>query len=405
MDAMLDEAPCGFLVFTAEGAISSINRTMAHWLGYGLTDLKGKKLESLMSIASRIFYQTHFFPLLALHGRAEEIFMNLIAKDGAQLPVLVNAKRVDDEGCTSYHCALMLVHQRKKFEGELVRARELAQDALAQNVELQTATRALEESRRDLDQRLTRLSVMNKDLAQFSKVISHDMQEPVRKMAIFTDIILRESTSSDSNNIRYAAGRVHAANIRMQRLIECLNQFVSIDTDMQQMQPCELNTIVELARRQVLARPESGDIRITGSGLPIVHGRCEQLQLLFYHLMLNAAQARNPGTSTTHIHITADIVPQNSYRSMESSYHYVDFVRISITDDGQGFSPEYNEYVFQLFKKLNQNETGLGFGLALCRKIADSHHGSISVHAEPGRGATFTLLLPMAVPELPRCNV
>ncbi len=395
MDALLDNAPCGFLVFADKGIITAANRTIAGWLGFEVAELVGRKLETLMSVAGRIFYQTHFFPLLALHGSAEEIFMTLNRKDRTLLPILVNARRQDDGANGEYHCVLMPVHQRKKFEGELLQARKSAEEALLQNVHLQAVTRELEESKIDLDQRVTRLSVMNEDLAKFSKVISHDMQEPVRKMAIFTDVMLHEAGLSDSGRIRHAAARVSAASLRMQRLIMCLEQYVSIDTDTQPAEPCNLTALLEAARAQAAGEPGAEDIRITAGNLPVISGHCDQLQLMFCHLITNAVQAKKPGVLATEIHVTADVIQQNSFRSIQGKYRYVDFVRLSFSDNGRGFAPEYSEYVFQLFKKVDQEGAGLGFGLALCRKIVAHHYGAISAKPEPGKGASFTVLLPV----------
>ncbi|MBD0325153.1 MAG: PAS domain-containing protein, partial [Pyrinomonadaceae bacterium] len=98
MDDLLNTAPCGFLSFSDDGVILIVNSTLLESLGYALRELQGKNFESFLPVASRIFYQTHFFPLLKLHGKAEEIYLSLRANSGAEVPVLVNAvRRVRDE--------------------------------------------------------------------------------------------------------------------------------------------------------------------------------------------------------------------------------------------------------------------------------------------------------------------
>ena len=118
MDVLLDEAPCGFLIFNDEGVITQANKTLEIWLGFTSGELIGNKLESLLSIAGRIFYQTHFFPLLKLHGKAEEIFLTLRSKALDDVPVLVNATRREHNNETLNHCVLLPVYQRKKYEEE-----------------------------------------------------------------------------------------------------------------------------------------------------------------------------------------------------------------------------------------------------------------------------------------------
>ena len=193
MDVLLDEAPCGFLIFNDEGVITQANKTLEIWLGFTSGELIGNKLESLLSIAGRIFYQTHFFPLLKLHGKAEEIFLTLRSKALDDVPVLVNATRREHNNVTQNHCVLLPVYQRKKYEEELLNARRTAEQALNNNERLLKATEELEHSKQELDRQVTRLSWINEDLVEFSHVISHDIQEPIRKIAMFSDMIDREN--------------------------------------------------------------------------------------------------------------------------------------------------------------------------------------------------------------------
>jgi sigma-B regulation protein RsbU (phosphoserine phosphatase) len=90
-----------------------------------------------------------------------------------------------------------------------------------------------------------------------------------------------------------------------------------------------------------------------------------------------------------------DIIQQNSYSAIRGKYRYMDFVRITYTDNGIGFDNQYSDYIFRLFKKINTDSEGIGFGLALAKKIVEFHHGSISAQGNRGVGATFTILLPL----------
>src|SRR5688500_7047748 len=90
VDPLLDAAPCGFVSFGDDGAIALVNRTLLELLGYERDELLGRHVETILTIAGRIFYQTHLFPLLTLHGRAEEIFLLLRPKGGGEVGALVN---------------------------------------------------------------------------------------------------------------------------------------------------------------------------------------------------------------------------------------------------------------------------------------------------------------------------
>ncbi|MCW3088102.1 MAG: putative regulatory protein, partial [Sediminibacterium sp.] len=186
----LDTAPCGFLIFSDEGIVLSVNHTLVKLLDYSNVDeITGKHMESLLTIAGRIFYQTHFFPLVKMHGEAREIFFTLRTKAGEDLPVVCNVTRKEKDGAHRNHCILLPVAERGKYEAELLTARRVAEEALEKNTLLTDVKKELEENSMDLDRRIGRLQNINADILQFSKLISHDLQEPIRKIAVFADKI------------------------------------------------------------------------------------------------------------------------------------------------------------------------------------------------------------------------
>src|SRR5690242_11004393 len=132
LDPLLDDAPCGFVSFADDGSVRALNRTLADLLGFDRKELMGRHVESILSIGAKIFYQTHFFPLLRLHGHAEEIFMLLRAKSGDDVAVLVNAVRRQRASEWVTDCVLVRVRERQKFEDALLRAKKAADEARAQ---------------------------------------------------------------------------------------------------------------------------------------------------------------------------------------------------------------------------------------------------------------------------------
>src|SRR4051812_17461712 len=104
LDDLLDDAPCGFVSFSDDGTVQHINSTLLLRLGYARGEVRGRRIESLLGVGSKIFYQTHFFPLLKLHEHAEEIFMLLRAKDGEDVAMLCNAVRRERSDVTMIDC-------------------------------------------------------------------------------------------------------------------------------------------------------------------------------------------------------------------------------------------------------------------------------------------------------------
>jgi PAS domain S-box-containing protein len=129
MDSLLDSAPCGFLSFSDDGVIIAANKTLLAWLGYSPDAVTGKHIETLLPIASRIFYQTHFFPLLKLTGNVEEVYFAIRTAEGGELPVLVNALRRERNQTAVNDCVFIVVRQRSQFEDEILNARRMAEEA------------------------------------------------------------------------------------------------------------------------------------------------------------------------------------------------------------------------------------------------------------------------------------
>jgi PAS domain S-box-containing protein len=129
MDELLNHAPCGFLAFADDGTILNVNATLLGWLGYDEGELLGRHVETVLPPGGRIFYQTHFFPLLKLHQRAEEVYLSLRSAGGEELPVLVNAARAERGGAAVNDCVFVPMRQRRRFEDELLTAKREAEEA------------------------------------------------------------------------------------------------------------------------------------------------------------------------------------------------------------------------------------------------------------------------------------
>ncbi len=129
MDSILDAAPCGYLTFTDEGLIRSVNQTLAALLGYQPQELHGQHLETILGAGGRIFYHTHFFPVLRLQGQAEEVYFALRSRLGNEIPVLTNAVRRERDGDVVNECVFVRMLQRSRYEDEILQSKQTAEAA------------------------------------------------------------------------------------------------------------------------------------------------------------------------------------------------------------------------------------------------------------------------------------
>ena len=151
---LLEALPCGVVTFQDDGTIVAVNATLGAMLGYEGAELVGRHVETLLTVAGRIFFQTHLYPLVRLRGRAEELFVLLRRKDGGDLGALLNAVRHEQAGGPVVVCAVMEVRERQKYEDALLQARRTAESALAA---LEERTREVESANDRLEQQALEL--------------------------------------------------------------------------------------------------------------------------------------------------------------------------------------------------------------------------------------------------------
>ncbi|MGW2211652.1 sensor histidine kinase [Streptomyces sp. NPDC001781] len=247
-----------------------------------------------------------------------------------------------------------------------------------------------EEARQRLDEQSADLRRSNAELEQFAYVASHDLQEPLRKVSSFTQLLQRRYGGQlDERADQYIDFAVDGAN-RMQTLINDLLDFSRVGRVHNTHQSVDLNTVMRRTLTAISVSIEESGAVITRDELPTVIADSTQMGMLWQNLIGNAIKFRRPG-QTPAIHISAE---QDG-----------DFWRFAVTDNGIGIAPEYADKVFVIFQRLHTKDRyqGSGIGLAMCKKIVEFHGGTIAVdltHTE-GTRIVFTLASRPAEPEEP----
>jgi signal transduction histidine kinase len=255
--------------------------------------------------------------------------------------------------------------------------------------EVEEARRQIEEANQRLEAQAEELTRSNRDLEQFAYVASHDLQEPLRKVSSFCQLLQRRYAGQlDERADQYIEFAVDGAQ-RMQRLINDLLAFSRIGRVTTGFKDVDLNDVVADAAAQFDASRAETGAEITFHDLPVVRGEEPLLGALFGNLIGNAIKFRHPDRPPR---IAIGVTEVGS----EAGAEY----EISFQDNGIGIAPEYADKVFVIFQRLHAKETypGTGIGLAIAKKIVEYHGGRIWIDPEPRDGTLFRFTLPVPEP-------
>ncbi|MBI4389080.1 MAG: hypothetical protein HY580_02785, partial [Nitrospinae bacterium] len=249
-----------------------------------------------------------------------------------------------------------------------------------------TQRRKAEEKIRGYSDELKR---SNADLERFAFVASHDLQEPLRKVVAFCDLIFKEcSPVLDETGLDYLR-RISQSTVRMQNLVADLLQYSRVGARNRRLVQVDLEKPIAEALSNLEVRiSQSGGQAIVekeqGSALPTIEADQIQMVRLFQNLIGNALKFHRTGVApVVRITVKKDVEREG-------------FVRIKVEDNGIGFDEKYLSRIFAPFERLNPKSEfeGTGLGLAICHKIVRSHGGFISAESQPNEGAAFTVVLP-----------
>jgi signal transduction histidine kinase len=258
---------------------------------------------------------------------------------------------------------------------------ELANDIDSMRERILSALSASREAHAQLDAQARELERSNAELEQFAYVASHDLQEPLRKVASFCQLLeQRYKGRLDERADQYIDFAVDGAK-RMQQLINDLLAFSRVGRTSGPLGPVELDEALRRALANLGAAIEESDARVEADALPTVRGEASLLALVFQNLIGNAIKFRSEATPEVRIAV------ERSNGDWQ----------ISCSDNGIGIDPEYAERVFVIFQRLHAKDEypGTGIGLAMCRKIVEYHGGRIWLDADAANpGTTFRLTLP-----------
>ena len=248
---------------------------------------------------------------------------------------------------------------------------------------VEESVEAMERKNRELDDAYQELRRSHEELGHFAYIATHDLQEPLRAIGSFTDLIERELGQEATPKLQRYAAFVRDGVKRMDAQFKGLMAYALIDRDSPTYEPVDLTAAARTAAEEV-RRDHAPEAHIRVEPLPEARGTSAQFHTLFDHLISNAVRFAHPQR-------TPEVVV---HAEPGAGTEWI----VSVSDNGIGIEPRYFDRLFLLFRRLEpgHHPEGRGIGLAVCRRIVERHGGRIWVESDPGAGTTFRFTVPAA---------
>lgn len=356
----------GVIYFDLEGRITDANSAFQRMSGFIHEDIINGKLRwdevtppEFMAITLRSREE------LLIKGENTPYEKQYIRPDGSRWWGLFAGKRLSDTECVEY----VIDITDRKMASELL--------------ELRVAERTKE------------LEIRNRELEQFTYVSHHDLQEPLRKIIMFTDMVKTDSYEKLSEASQNRMDRVIDASRRMSVALKDVLNFASLNKE-EQYREVDLEEILAAVQLDLELVISEKNARIQYDALPRINAITGQMHQLFYNLLNNALKFSKPDIAPL-LRISCEEAPP-ALKQFPDMQEDLTYYHITMLDNGIGFPQESSDKIFGMFQRLHNKESfaGTGIGLALCKKIVENHNGFIWAESKPGEGAAFHVLLPAA---------
>jgi PAS domain S-box-containing protein len=359
MDELMNTAPCGFVSFRDDGTVVEVNETLAELLHYTRVELLGWHLDKILPPGGRIFHHTYLLPLLKVKGSVEEIYLALRAKDGVDVPVLLNGARRERDGVAVNDCVCLRMIQRHEYEDQLLQARRLAEES-------------------------------SEAKAKFLSMMSHDLRTPLTAIYGNADLLAAGAFGSLNEEQEDAVRTIREACRTQMTMISDILDFARMEAGGVQVQPATIAVTEAITRAEKLIR-----VQVDEAQLRLLTTACEadvsvvadpnRLQQILLNLLTNAVKFTPPRG-------TIEVSCANEGNR----------VRIRVRDSGIGIAAEQLSRIFSPFVQLDPAGAsvarvgGVGLGLAISRDLARAMGGDVTAESTPGNGSVFTIDLPSA---------
>ena len=388
---LVNHAPTSIYEIDFEGPrFKNVNEALCNLLGYSKRELLAMNPLNILDKESRENFENRIKK--GLNNEIEEdIEYKVIDTYGHVKWVLINIKPIYKNGVLDGvlivgHDITERTHAENLKQELLDKEQQLTEKLQDSNEKLKSTTEKLQilnneliVAQKSLKNLINKLMISNKELEQFAYIASHDLQEPLRMVSCFTQLLERRYKSQlDNDADDYIHFIVEGAQ-RMKNLIDDLLAFSRLTTEVREYETILMDKILEDVLTNLKASINDTNAKVIYENLPTIIGDPVQITQLFQNLIGNAIKFH--GNKSPQIEI--------------SKQEFVDYWLFSVKDNGIGINPKYQEQIFKIFKRLHTREEyeGTGMGLSICKRIVERHGGKIWVDSELGEGSTFNFTI------------
>lgn len=376
-----DGAPCALVVTAEDGSIRRANLTFCTWLGYEEQQLLGRRFQELLTMGGRIFHQTHWAPLMQMQGSVAEVKLELLRQDRSKVTVLLNGVRHQNAVGAYHQLAMFGTSDRDKYERELLAARKVAEQALAEKTEAQ---HQLQQAQAELHAAYEKAQQRAAFAEQMVAIVSHDLKNPLTAIKMAAGLLARaERPARDSQMI----GHISASADRAERMIADLLDLALARVGRGlavALAPADLNQVSRRALEELRVTFPQATLVHQHSGSGLLALDADRLQQVIGNLVANAVaygDCGQPITVTSHLDAGK--------------------ARVSVHNHGPAITAQTMHTLFQPMTR-GSAESGevrsVGLGLFIVREIAIAHGGDVVVASSADSGTTFTVQLPAGGP-------
>lgn len=381
--AIVDSSDDAIISKTLDGFITSWNGAAERILGYNAAEAIGHSITMLIP-PDRLDEEPKIVERLKRGERVDHFETKRITRTGKIIDVslTISPVKAGDGRIVGASKILRDITLQREAERIIREGEKLFKTQLEKLVEERTA---------DLVHINEELERSNHELEQYAYIASHDLQEPLRKIQTFAELLKMNAHDAAAVEAYYA--KINMSARRMSSLIKDVLNYSRLSKSENVFGGADLNQVLQDVKNDFELLIEQKKAVIIVNPMPAIKGDVQQLRQLFGNLVSNSLKFSDH-LPRIEIESTIIDIPAGTNDLVNTGK----YAQIIFKDNGIGFDQKYADQVFVVFKRLNNRQfySGTGIGLALCKKIVERHGGTISASSELGKGATFTILLPLA---------